>query len=378
MLIHLHGTGPHNAGAAMMEEAVRAHFSSVNPMSVVRNIDCMPGRRARAMAFLRGLLPSRAPDVLLDASGLAYSDDCDWSTPFFDRMDYLLREVPSKTHVVFLPQTFGPFRTPASRERMTRIARRANLLFARERSSFQALLPLVDDPAKLILAADFSIVPLGPSPAMTESSSENVLIVPNAHVSKEDVAKVRRYAESVADCVATVVDHGTGDRAGAKIQLAIQSAFKDGALIAPFLQALHERGLPQVSVHQATEPAALRYLIQLNTIVIGSRYHSLVTALHSGHLVFGFGWNDKYDEAFASYEVSSNLLSLEMRSDEVRSRVIEAMRAHGTAVAREVRNKARARHEADVSRMWSIVDKLTAGSRFDIRGVGQLAENPHS
>jgi colanic acid/amylovoran biosynthesis protein len=91
--------------------------------------------------------------------------------------------------------------------------------------------------------------------------------------------------------------------------------------------------------------------------VIGSRYHAIVSALAQGVPVLGTSWSHKYEELFAAYDCSEQLISLDHELD-VETHVDRLIETNARqALAQRIAARAE-HHKAEVEQMWQSVESL--------------------
>jgi len=102
-----------------------------------------------------GIVSEADVDVILDASGFAYGDQ--WP-------DLILRQVANEVarirrlgkHYIFMPQSLGPFSGSVNQQFARKAFSEASLVFAREPSSYDHVLALVNEKSHVHQAPDFT------------------------------------------------------------------------------------------------------------------------------------------------------------------------------------------------------------------------------
>lgn len=125
-----------------------------------------------------GLIIDEEVDLVLDASGFAYSDlggIC---------LSQMMAKACKKwkkqgTKVILLPQAFGPFSSPKIKRAIRTIVDNADLIYAREKVSYAHLISVVGQRHNIKIAPDFTNLLSGKMPKGYDLSNKEICIVPN-------------------------------------------------------------------------------------------------------------------------------------------------------------------------------------------------------
>ncbi|TWT83858.1 Polysaccharide pyruvyl transferase [Planctomycetes bacterium CA13] len=238
-----------------------------------------------------GLVRREECDGYLDISGYAYGDSFSFRKTLFAAertKEYAKRGKP----VIYLPQMFGPFNNAANRDAFVRCCASATLIYAREQESFRNVENIVGNDKRLLVAPDITI-------ACQVLESDNSMpmqgrygcIIPNEKMidqGKEEwgnlyLDRLKIAAQTMlAEGVLPVVVLHSGDRGDLTLANDLKSSLV-GAIPGGSLLDF-----------TATDPIALKAFIAGSTLVVGSRFHSLVAALSSGVPAISMGWAHKY------------------------------------------------------------------------------------
>lgn len=250
-----------------------------------------------------GLVAERQIDAVLDASGFAYSDQ-QRLEPFADRVrDYTRWRRQGKT-IVLLPQAFGPFDAPRTRELGAALLAQVQLAFARDEVSRQALLDLgVDTPVEL--APDFTCL------LQVEASSDQrgrfggrTCVVPNFRmVDRMPPDRAAAYQRVLVELLTEL------EQRGARPFVLIVNAKKDAELIRSLAGALPRP--PEIVAPD--DPLDVKRLLGVADLVVASRYHGLVSSLLQGVPALALGWSHKYPALMADHGVPDLLFEVEDR-----------------------------------------------------------------
>lgn len=237
-----------------------------------------------------GIVYERDVNAIIDASGFAYSDQFDLQRSQL-AAERSTRWKAQGKKLILLPQALGPFEEPKRREAFQTIARNANLVFAREQTSYDYALGTGMDTGKLRLAPDFSCLLEGVTPPSFQPTKELVFIVPSAKLLTETSAEIKQsYLPFLADVSQSLLDKDIDVR----ILLHERNDTK-------IVQDLQDRlnGVPPIVTYE--NAVHLKGVISHASLLIGSRFHALVSALTQGVPAIAIGWSHKYQELFGGY-----------------------------------------------------------------------------
>lgn len=329
-LIEIYGTGTANKGAELMLIAVLEHLKSlgrgvegvVSPWfggfseRAAYGLRCkltnyrfgrswlatklMPAGFRRAHGFV---LESEV-DAVIDASGFAFSDQFGPSpTERFAAAVKAWKQQGKK--IVMLPQALGPFTGEPIQAAFRTVLRNVDLVFARDLQSLAHVRGLGGRQEHVRLAPDFTNLL---EPELVDGQAGRVCIVPNARMlEKGDEAARGRYLPFVAASVKLVRQRGL-----VPVMLLHESK-ADEPLVAP-LQALLAAPM---EVIRESNPRRLKGIIGSSHLVIGSRFHALVSALSQGVPAIAAGWSHKYVELFRDYGWDDGVVALDINEQQL-------------------------------------------------------------
>lgn len=379
LTIEIHGTGTHNRGAELMAiaigERMRATFPDVR-IVVPPSFGDFDARarygfhttwefsgRFRTRTYARfgpaafrkavGIVDPAEVDIVLDASGFAFSDQ--WgAAPVRELLAKMNDPRRSGQLLVLLPQALGPFEERTVREATKALLRRAALVCARDDASFEAVAVLCDR-SKLRRYPDFTLaVHAVPSPA--DVPERFSAIVPNLRMLDKG-ARAEDYLKFLTHAVDTL------ERRGEHPCFVLHDAHEDRKVV----MTLESRGL-HIPVIEHPDPRVLKGILARASVVVASRFHALVSSLSQAVPCIGAGWSHKYPELFKDFGCPELLISelsdvaridglLEMlsvpdRREDAVSRIREAsqrLRRETSEMWREIEalvpRRAAARHE---------------------------------
>lgn len=243
-------------------------------------------------------------DMLLDAGGFQFSDH--WISLFNkksnDNAGKCYRRLKKQgVKLVFLPQAFGPFTHPMAITRMEIVFKYADLIFARDKTSYNHLIKLFGESKKIVLNPDFTnlLKPVVPLTQFMEAGF--VCVIPNQKmitdtgkdISSQYLPFMQAICQFLIDKGERVIllnHEGKGDE---KILFEIQKGLSIKVNMLNNLNALE-----------------VKSVIGKAKILISSRFHGVVSGLSQGVCTFSTGWSHKYEELLADYQVVDNYMDV--------------------------------------------------------------------
>ncbi|WP_417656333.1 polysaccharide pyruvyl transferase family protein [Pseudidiomarina aestuarii] len=246
-----------------------------------------------------GLVNSDEIDLVLDASGFAYGDT--WPVGVArDRLASTINMLNKQAiPVVLLPQAFGPFMKPSSRATFKIIATHADKIYARDEASQRYVAELNPQPSKLKRCPDFTNLVAGMPHDKFDAGQHQVCIIPNAKMieKREDGDRYIHWLVRVIEKAQTLQ---------AKPFFLIHEATADRALV----EQIQQRLAAPIAVLDPQHALQIKWVIGQSQIVIGSRYHGLVSALAQHIPVIATGWSHKYQALLKDYDCTEALIEL--------------------------------------------------------------------
>lgn len=280
-------------------------------------------QRLPARFTVKNMEPFNTPvDAIVDISGFAYSDNWGKQGVTNAKKAAHIRQCYPGTPIVYLPQTWGPFEGEELQQ-YTRQALENAIVYARDPASMEHLKKLAPS-AHLREAPDlvFSLMYVDKAlgirlltQAGVDVSRPIIGISPNMRVYErypDYLNTLKHYVELAYACNAqpVVLPHEV-----------VESGYDDRQICKKF---------PGIGLTGSYNLYEVRSLISTCSLLIGSRFHSLVTAMTMGIPCLGTGWAHKYAELFHEFELSRWLLPMEMDAGERAARVTEAWETRHT------------------------------------------------
>ena len=252
--------------------------------------------------YLNHLMPVDNVDYFIDGSGLLFSDKR-ISSPLFakiwDKKLELYKRNRSK--IIFLPQGFGPIEKQCTIDTIAALDKYADLIFAREKTSFNYLSAAVVNKDKVKLYTDFTSLVDGEVPSLYEHLKGKVCIIPNIQMINKGVVSKTDYFNILSDMVDTCKSSGYD------VYMLNHEGIKDENLAKEFI-ALRNDNIELVTGLNALE---VKGLISTAYLVISSRFHGVASSLNSYVPCLATSWHHKYAELFEDFGLNDCVLSLE-------------------------------------------------------------------
>ena len=239
------------------------------------------------------------PEVFLDASGYQLGDP--WkkmSTALSMRLTFYQYYKKKGVKIILLPQSMGPFNDPLIASTAAGILQLADLVFVRCEISRAYALSVGCPEHKLFIAPDYSNLTPPIFPESPEAWSDSVCLVPSMRMMDKTTEQTSTsYLDALQQFIRLIKKHGLNpfflihQAEDMKLALEINRSMETPIqLVDP-------------------EPMEAKGILASCRAVIGSRYHSIISALSQGTPVIGTGWTHKYQSLFDDYECRQFLLS---------------------------------------------------------------------
>jgi polysaccharide pyruvyl transferase WcaK-like protein len=297
-----------------------------------------------------GLVVERDVDAVLDASGFAYGDV--WGSRNARLIEQKIKRWKAQGKpVIFLPQAYGPFERQSVREPFERAMCYPDFVCARDPGSLQHLKALGMREDRLALVPDLTVDMPGVLPDGFDCPRPYACIVPNTQMLRQtSPGTAACYLAFLADVLRIVT------RRGLHPLLLRHEVRDDTALI----DAIRQAADTTFTLASQPDPVHLKGIIGAADVVIGSRYHSLVSALSQAVPTLGTSWSHKYEWLFSDYGCREHLLHLPVSAEVLEARLSAMLdESCRSRLTEQLRAVATAQHEA-LDAMWHRVEKLLA------------------
>jgi len=390
LTVEIHGTGTHNRGAELMAIAIadrlREKFSSVRIVvpftfgdyesrakykfwttSEIRNwfqkgslaiasrfpspihrflakAEMLAHKSCVGRTFILeqgGILDPREVDLVIDASGFAFSDQ--WGPRAATRLVHKMSLNRTGKPLILMPQAFGPFSNPKVAEATRALIARSSLCFPRDSESFLAVTDLVGMKKTVVQSPDFTIGVEPLDPVGLSLPEKYSCIVPNFRM-MDKTKKANEYLCFLQHSAKSLTKHGLNP------VFLLHDSNHDNAIV----EELRKIGI-ESPCFKHPDPRILKAILKGADVVIASRFHALVSALSQGVPCVGAGWSHKYPELFLDFGCEeflvSNIENIQMLESCLEKLACPEIREN---VSRKIKN-ASTQLEVQVGKMWELV-----------------------
>lgn len=249
------------------------------------------------------IVTPRDVDVILDCRGYHLAD---WRITNQDYVEFLRNyyEKFSKKNrkLIMLPQAFGPFENPYSKEAMLIVSKQANYIYAREKTSYSYLKDLLPEFNNIEVSPDFTCLTQEyDKRSIILPKKEYIILIPNTKMIEQGKSTEEQYISWLA----AIAKHL--QKNGENIILLNHEGEKDEILLKKVNIALG-CSLP---IYTNLSGLEIKALINDAKLVISGRYHGVVSGLTQHAPTLCTGWSHKYAELMAEHKCYNNILSVD-------------------------------------------------------------------
>jgi len=248
----------------------------------------------------------RVSDIVVDIAGFASSDQWGPLVAFGRWRQYALSK-RAGNRIIFMPQSWGPFNNGRIRLFTRAMLRNAEVVCAREKTSYDHLIESgCVKPQKILLSPDLAFQ-FRASPAnrgqsilheagLTDRNGPIIAITPNMRIFERTPGQGANnaYLSALMD----VIKHFLRETSGRIVLIPHEASFRrtnDTELCNMLIQQIQDR--ERVYMLRGNESAAdIKAVIGLSEFLVASRYHSLIAALSMRTPATVIGWSHKYDD----------------------------------------------------------------------------------
>ncbi len=265
-------------------------------------INSLTGLLPQKLRHSLKLITSEEVQAVLDASGFTYSDQ--QGARMVEIMaNRIKRRRKEGKKIVLLPQAFGLSESKRVKEAFLEILGNADLVFARDKVSYQYLQKIqgfTKSCPPIKISPDFTNLVKGEVPEYFNTKLRKGCIVPNFRMVQKTTQDIKeKYISFLDMCIKHLL------KKEIEPFVLIHETSKDYEL-ALKLQGKVGRSL---EIIQEPSPLYIKGILGNSFIVIGSRFHSLVSTLSQGVPCLATGWSHKYQMLFDDYNCSGCLIS---------------------------------------------------------------------
>jgi len=329
MIIELRGVEFHNKGAELMLHAIIEKIKSKFPdvMFVMEKTASAPMSKQKEfgiftktnfklykfpLKYVFALVPQSIRrnnnlvtegeiDIVIDGSGFAFGDQWGAWKAGYRLADHIIKWKKDGKKVIMMPQAFGPFTDQALKVKMQTIIKYSDLIFARDRISYEYMLGLDPKATNIKLRPDFTNLIKGSIPSDFNPKTCEVAIIPNNKmIETASEAGGIAYVNMLKKMVELIQDKGY------KPFFLIHEGKKDLALALKTNESIKN----QVPVVIEDNPLHVKGIIGASKAVITSRFHGLVSCLAQAIPCLATGWSHKYEMLLEDYGYGEALVDV--------------------------------------------------------------------
>lgn len=267
-----------------------------------------PGKLRKAY----GVVLDKELDIVLDAAGFCYSEQ------WHGRDCYELAHASKRwrkqgTKVILLPQAFGPFISTPVKQALQTIVENVDLLFARERISYEHIVSVVGAREHIKIAPDFTNLVEGILPNNFDLENNRFCVIPNYRmIDKTPPAESSCYVPFMLYCVSYLLHKNL------KPFILLHEGDTGDALLA---KQIADATGGRVPIVEESNPLKIKGILGACEGVIGSRFHGLASALSQGVPVLATGWSHKYAMLLHDYGFPEGLIRVTAPPSEIVDRI---------------------------------------------------------
>lgn len=242
-------------------------------------------------------------DYYIDGSGFRFSDQFDLTENHVRLLNLQLGAYREKgARIIYLPQAFGPFEKPNTKNVMKVINKHVSLLMPREKVSYQYIVESgLIDKSRVKMFTDFTSLVDGVFPKRFDYLRNGVCIIPNLQMINKGAISMDEYQAMLRTIMSLCV------KSGRKVYLLNHEGIKDEKLCLDLKMELSD----QIDVVTGLNALEVKGLIASSYLVISSRFHGVASALNSCVPCLATSWSHKYKELFNDYTMTDCILPLD-------------------------------------------------------------------
>lgn len=250
-------------------------------------------------------------DVVLDAGGFQFSDQWVVSKRYLaEKKRYYASFTKKNRKIIFLPQAYGPFEKPLTKQLMQVAYNAADLIYAREPESYRYLKSLFPEDNIIKISPDFTCLSKYYGPKTVDIPNGFVILIPNVRMithTSQDIStnyfhflyEISEYIIGKGESLVLLNHEGEDDL---KLLLDLNNKLSKKAFLLSNLDALE-----------------VKRIIGEAKLLISSRFHGVVSGLTQGIPTLCTSWSHKYHELLKEHKCEDNILDI---NDHTRSKQI--------------------------------------------------------
>jgi len=249
----------------------------------------------------KGYILSRDIDVVFDGSGFAFGDQWGAAKAGMRLANKIIEWKAQGKKIIMLPQAFGPFTDSELINKMKIITENADIIFARDKISYDYLTKLASNDRNIILKPDFTNLIKGIVPSYFDASKYGVAIIPNSKMIETATKEGSTAYLNLMEKIIIMLKEN-----GKKPFFLIHEGKTDIHIADQINNKLSEK----IPVLQEDDPLVVKGIIGSSSAVVTSRFHGLVSCLSQSIPCLATGWSHKYEMLLEDYNYPEALLDV--------------------------------------------------------------------
>jgi len=300
-----------------------------------------------------GIVLDKELDLVIDAAGFAYGDQ--WGEKkLLELANSCKRWKKHNVKIILMPQALGPFKTPKMLKAVQSVARNADLIFARDRLSYQYMIDAVGERENLKMYADFTNLIEGQSSSVYDPENQRFGLIPNHQMLKmTSSANGDAHINFMVNTSLYLIEKEC------KPFLLVHELVSDGQVAKRINEILVSKGIKSLPIIIEQDPLKIKGIVSQCDATIGSRFHGLVSALSEGVPSLATGWSHKYEMLFEDYSFPEGVLDVHCTESEMREKIDLLIKKESNLQLRSSLNEKSRILKAKSREMWlEIFEKI--------------------
>lgn len=286
-----------------------------------------------------GIVRPKDIDLVLDASGLRYSDS--WGINAAKKSLKKYKKLAKKgKNFILMPQAFGPFENKELAKVIQEIVGLSSLCFPRDNVSYKNIIKICGESDKIIQFPDFTNLVTPERNFKTDHLQNVVMIIPNQRMlDKTESTVSNNYYNFLLNAGKYLLKKGEN--------LVILN--HEGSEDLNICKQLSS-DLGGVEIFNHWNPLAIKAAIGRVKLLISSRFHGCVSGLSQGVPVIATSWNHKYEMLMEEYGIKNNTISLNNNDSDY-----EVINSTLTVQQQKIIENNSGRFKSKSKEMWKLV-----------------------
>lgn len=252
-------------------------------------------------SYLTTKYPSSHIDLVIDAGGFQFSDQFNMTENAFKLAHSYYRGLKKNgSKVIFLPQSFGPFKTKMGKQIVQMLNEFADLIFARDSISLNYLKASGIDESKVKLYPDFTSLVKPNINTRYNYLSGAIAVVPNCRILDKTNTSTNNYLSFMVHIIKYLQTK----------QMNVFLLNHEGIGDLMLCNKINGMLSNKIDVISGLNALEIKGIISQCYFTISSRYHGVANALSSGVPCLATSWSHKYEELFKDYNQNDCLLDI--------------------------------------------------------------------